>query len=71
MYHMDKNAKDSPPFPKWFMTLISLYGLGFQLLLMALMLVFKLQSFVIPFFIIYSTLIVVFVGLRKLVLKTR
>jgi hypothetical protein len=71
MYHMDKNAKDSPPFPKWFMTLVSLYGLGFQLLIMALMLVFKLQTYVIPFFIIYSTLILVFVGLRKLVLKTR
>ena len=69
MYHMDKNAKDSPPFPKWFMTLVSMYGLGFQLLIMALMLVFKLQAYVIPFFISYSALLVVFVGLRKLVLK--
>ena len=32
MYYMDKNASDSPPFPKWFMTLVSMYGLGFQLL---------------------------------------
>ena len=69
MYYMDKNAKDSPPFPKWFMTLVSMYGLGFQLLIMALMLVFKLQAYVIPFFISYSALLVVFVGLRKLVLK--
>ena len=69
MYYMDKNAKDSPPFPKWFMTLVSMYGLGFQLLIMALMLIFKLQAYVIPFFIIYSALLVVFVGLRKLVLK--
>ena len=69
MYHMDKNAKDSPPFPKWFMTLVSMYGLGFQLLIMALMLIFKLQAYVIPFFISYSALLVVFVGLRKLVLK--
>ena len=69
MYFMDKDAKDSPPFPKWFMTILSLYGLGFQLLIMALMLSFKLESYVIPFFIIYSILLVLFVGLRKLVLK--
>jgi hypothetical protein len=66
---MDKNASDSPPFPKWFMTLISIYGLGFQLLIMALMLTFKLQDYVIPFFIIYSVFIVVLVGIRKLILK--
>ena len=69
MYFMDKDAKDSPPFPKWFMTILSLYGLGFQLLIMALMLSFNLESYVIPFFIVYSVLLVVFVGLRKLVLK--
>ena len=69
MYYMDKNAKDSPPFPKWFMTLVSMYGLGFQLLLIALMLVFKLQAYVIPFFIGYSVLVLVFVSLRKIFLK--
>ena len=69
MYFMDKDAKDSPPFPKWFMTVLSLYGLGFQLLIMALMLSFNLESYVIPFFIVYSVLLVVFVGLRKFVLK--
>ena len=30
MYHLDKNACESSPFPKWFMTLVSMYGLGFQ-----------------------------------------
>ena len=69
MYIMDKDAKDSPPFPKWFMTILSLYGLGFQLLIMALMLSFNLESYVIPFFIVYSVFLVVFVGLRKFVLK--
>ena len=69
MYFMDKDAKDSPPFPKWFMTILSLYGLGFQLLVMALMLSFNLESYVIPFFIVYSVFLVVFVGLRKFVLK--
>ena len=69
MYFMDKDAKDSPPFPKWFMTILSLYGLGFQLLIMALMLSFNLESYVIPFFTVYSVFLVVFVGLRKFVLK--
>ncbi|MDA9211438.1 CDP-alcohol phosphatidyltransferase family protein [Flavobacteriaceae bacterium] len=69
MYIMDKDAKDSPPFPKWFMTILSLYGLGFQLLIMALMLSFNLESYVIPFFIVYSVFLVVIVGLRKFVLK--
>ena len=69
MYYMDKDARYSKPFPKWFMTLISLYGLGFQLLLMALMLVFNLQSFVIPFFIGYTLLMLVFISIRKLILK--
>ena len=70
MYHMDKNASDSKPFPKWFMTLISIYGLGFQLLIMAVMLAFELQAFVIPFFMIYSVFIVLFVGMRKLLFKS-
>jgi len=68
MYYMDKDARFSKPFPKWFMTLISLYGLGFQLLLMALMLIFNLQNFVIPFFIGYSVLIIIFIYIRKLIL---
>ena len=69
MYYMDKDARYSKPFPKWFMTLISLYGLGFQLLLMALTLVFNLESFVIPFFIGYTLLMLVFICIRKLILK--
>ena len=68
MYLMDKEARDSPPFPKWFMTLISLYGLGFQLLLMSVMLVLNLQVYIIPFFISYTVLVLLFVGLRKFIL---
>ena len=66
---IDKNAKYSKPFPKWFMTMISVYGLGFQLLLMALMIVFELEKLIIPFFIGYSVLILVFVCIRKLIVK--
>ena len=68
MYFLDKDAQHSEPFPKWFMTMTSSFGLGFQLLIMAFMLVFNLHDFVIPFFIAYSSLILVFVGIRKFIL---
>lgn len=68
MYLMDNEASRCQPFPKWFMTLVSLYGLGFQLLIMAFMLIFELHYYVIPFFIIYSIFIVALVGIRKLFL---
>ena len=68
MYYMDKNACDSPPFPKWFMTLVSIHGLGFQLLIMSTMLVFNLQNYLISFFIIYLIPALIFVVLRKLFL---
>ena len=70
IFYMDQTAIKSKPFPKWFMTLISVYGLGFQLFVIALMLVLKLQSFVIPFFIGYSILIVFFIFIRRIILKT-
>ena len=69
IYHLDKNASESPPLPKWFMTLLSIYGLGFQLLLMSVMLVFNFKNYVIPFFIVYSLLIFVFIGIRKTIFK--
>ena len=68
IYFVDKEAKDCSPFPKWFMTLVSMHGLGFQLLIMAIMLSFNLQAYVIPFFIAYSILLILFIGLRKTVL---
>ena len=68
VYHLDKNAHESTPFPKWFMTLVSVYGLGFQLLCMSIMLIFNLNYFVIPFFIVFSVFIVVFILIRKIFL---
>ncbi|WP_299223361.1 CDP-alcohol phosphatidyltransferase family protein [uncultured Aquimarina sp.] len=69
IYFLDKDANNSKPFPKWFMTLISVFGLGFQLLFMAVMLLLNLEEYVIPFFIGYSILILVFIGIRRFVLK--
>lgn len=66
---MDKEAVHSKPFPKWFMTLLSVFGLGFQLLIMAVMLMFQMEMYVIPFFIAFSMLMLVFVGIRRFVLS--
>jgi hypothetical protein len=62
---MDKNAKHAEHFPKWFMTAISAFGLGFQLLIISFMLCFGLEEYIILFFIYYSILIFVFILVRK------
>jgi len=52
--------------PKWFMTSVSTFGLGFQLLIIAVMLVLGLKTFILPFFLVYTVMVIVFIGLRKL-----
>lgn len=65
IYHLDKSAVNSKPFPKWFMTIISGLGLGFQLLIMSLFLVLGVEEFIIPFFIGYTILIFIFIAIRR------
>ena len=67
---MDKNAYKVKTFPNWFMTFVSLYGLGFQLLLISLMLALDYIEFIAPFFIGYSIFIFVLIGIRKSIFKT-
>lgn len=69
IYALDKGAPKVKSFPNWFMTLLSVYGLGFQLLLIALMLPLGWIEYVIPFFIAFTVLIFVFIGIRKTVIK--
>ncbi|SCY06567.1 CDP-alcohol phosphatidyltransferase [Nonlabens sp. Hel1_33_55] len=69
IYHMDSKARKCEPFPSWFMTLLSVYGLGFQLLVIALLLLFGMIQFVIPTLLGMSILIFAFIGIRKLFLK--
>ncbi|MEN8746570.1 MAG: CDP-alcohol phosphatidyltransferase family protein [Polaribacter sp.] len=66
IYALDRNASQGKPFPNWLMTLISTFGLGFQLLLISLFLVLGLKTYIIPFFIGYSVLIFVFICIRKI-----
>lgn len=65
----DKKADRVSTFPNWFMTFLSIYGLGFQLLIMAVMLPLHLTAYIIPFFIIYSLFLFVFIGIRRTLLR--
>jgi phosphatidylglycerophosphate synthase len=69
IHFMDQNAHQGSKSPKWFMTLISIYGLGFQLLIIAVLLSLNYPQIIIPFFIFYSTFIAFFIVIRKFVLK--
>ncbi len=62
---LDSEAYKVKTFPNWFMTFLSLYGLGFQLLIIAIMLPSGWIEFIVPFFIIYTSLIFVLIGIRK------
>lgn len=67
IYRLDRDAVDSHNLPNWFMTTVSTFGLGFQLLIIGLMLAMNLKDYIIPFFIGYSFLILVFIGIRKFI----
>ena len=69
IYFLDKNAVRSQSFPSWFMTMISIFGLGFQLLFIAVMLVFHLENYILVSIILASILLLVFVAIRKFFLK--
>ncbi len=67
IYWLDSNAASNQHFPKWFMTAVSTFGLGFQLLIIGVMLSLHLAHYIIPFFIGYSAFILVFIGIRRLI----
>lgn len=69
IHFLDADAYKVKTFPNWFMTLLSIYGLGFQLLLIAVMLPLNLIDYIVPFFIIYTVLIFVLIGIRKVLFK--
>jgi len=68
IHFLDPKAIHSRPFPRWFMTMLSSFGLGFQLLIMAFFLALNRAEWVIPFFIIYSVFILIFIGIRRFLL---
>ena len=66
IYLIDKKAAASNNFPNWFMTAVSTFGLGFQLLIISVLLILGWKEYIIPFFIYYSLMILVFIAIRKL-----
>lgn len=69
IHFLDADAYKVKTFPNWFMTVVSAYGLGFQLLIIAIMLPIGLINYIIPFFIYFSILIAVLIGVRKTFFK--
>lgn len=70
IHTLDQEAYKVKTFPHWFMTCLSIYGLGFQLLIIAIMLPLNLIEYIVPFFIIYTLFIFVLIGIRKAIFKT-
>jgi len=70
IYWLDQSATQSRPFPKWFMSMLSSFGLGFQLLLMAILLMCSFVHYILPFFIVYSIFIFLFIGIRRTMLNS-
>ncbi|HAH56011.1 MAG TPA: CDP-alcohol phosphatidyltransferase [Flavobacterium sp.] len=69
IHALDSDAFKVKTFPNWFMTFVSIYGLGFQLLIIAFMLPLNLPEYIIPFFIIYTLFIFILIGIRRTFLK--
>lgn len=65
IYFLDSDAAKEKVFPNWLMTAISTFGLGFQLLIIAVLLVIGYKAIIIPFFIFYSIMIFVFILIRR------
>jgi phosphatidylglycerophosphate synthase len=64
IYYLDADAYLVKTFPNWFMTFLSIYGLGFQLLIIAIMLPMNLIENIMPFFIYFSVFIPIIIGVR-------
>lgn len=65
IHFLDSDAYKVKTLPNWFMTLVSLYGLGFQLLIMAVALILDIAEYIVPFFVFYTGLLFICIGIRK------
>jgi len=65
IYTLDRHTEQGFNIPKWLMTSISTMGLGFQLLFISVMLVLGLANFILPFFLFYTLMVFVFIGIRR------
>jgi hypothetical protein len=67
IYALDSNASTGRRLPNIMMTALSTFGLGFQLLIISVMLVVGYKEYVVYFFLWYSVMILVFIGIRRLI----
>jgi len=65
IYALDSNADKGEVLPNWLMTSVSTFGLGFQLLIISVLLVLGLKAIILPFFLAYTIMVFVFIGIRK------
>jgi hypothetical protein len=65
IYYTDPNARRDRWFPNWFMTIVSLFGLGSQLLIISIMLVLRWELYIIPFFIFYTVIALGLILVRR------
>lgn len=64
IYFLDANAYKVKKFPNWFMTLLSVYGLGFQLLMMAALLATGHLNYILPLFVAITFPVFLYVVVR-------
>lgn len=69
IHFLDQEAYKVKTFPNWFMTLVSVYGLGFQLLIIAIMLPLGFIDYIVPFFILFTFPILLLIAIRKYILR--
>lgn len=69
VFILDKPALFVRKFPKWFMSVLSLLGLGFQLLIICVLLCLGLTEMILPFFAWYSIFGLFVILIRKLLVK--
>lgn len=66
IYKLDRSAARSEIFDSWFMTFVSIYGLGFQLLCVALALAFGLVNYILLAIIIATIFIPILIIIRNM-----
>nr|WP_294774482.1 CDP-alcohol phosphatidyltransferase family protein [uncultured Flavobacterium sp.] len=69
IHTLDSEAYKVKTFPNWFMTILSVYGLGFQLLIIAVMLPMGWIEQIVPFFMAYTMFLFALIGIRKVFIK--
>ena len=67
IHQLDKGAVKTKEIPGWFLTLVSCFGLGFQLLIVAVLVSFNLHEFTFLFFIVpYTIFAILVIIIRKI-----